>query len=225
MSGIAGGIVGAQEGIEAGLVTGGLASSEKNTLRAIGIGLGATAVGVAIGHKSGEHAIEWLEEIIGEAGVGFLPAIAIGSNVAWHNNRSKRPQDFVHTAAGKATLALGAGFAAFEGVESGILTSATGSNLLSAEAVTLAVATATTAVIIGIAKGLPERFTSPQKALETARAVALIPAVWLGVNAVPELAEDPKVGALVMAGLGVTAVGSAIKSFFKPSRQTEVIAD
>ena len=216
-----GSIVGIQEGIEAGLVTGGLSTAEKrNTSKLIALGLGSTALGVALGHAAGESAIGAIDQYIGDGGVGFIPALAIGSTVLWHNNRTKPPQKTMAKLESRLPLVLGAGFAAFEGTESGILTSATQTGLLSAETVTLASAAAAVAVFAGAKKFAGK--VSPKNALRYARGIALVPAAYLGAKAAPELWEEPKVAGVTIAALGTVAMAGAVKSFFKRKPAPEV---
>jgi len=211
-----GSVVGFQEGMEAGLVTGGLASSEQHTSRAIAVCLGATAVGVAVGNTIGENALSALDKYVGDGGIGFLPAIAIGTSVAWHNLREHSPQQTGKKIVNGLPYVLGATFAAFEGVESGILTSSVNSGLLSAEAVTLTTAAVTAATFGGL-KLFAERI-SPRKALRSARAVALAPAIYLAARATPELIENPKPLGVGAAVLGTIAVGKAVQSFFRKNK-------
>lgn len=209
-----GSIVGIQEGIEAGLVTGGLSAAEKNHSRKlIALGLGATAAGVALGHTVGESALEAIDQYIGDGGVGFLPALAIGSTVMWHNLRTQPPQKSMEKLESRLPIVIGAGFAAFEGTESGILTSATQTGLLSAETVTLASAATAVAAFAGAKKFAGK--VSPKNALRYARGIALVPAAYIGANAAPELLEEPKAAGVTIAALGVVAMGGAVKSFFK----------
>jgi hypothetical protein len=219
-----GGVVGAQEGVEAGLVTGGMVASERNTAAAVAAGLGGTALGVIVGHQAGEHALTILDTYIGDSGVAFLPALGIGASVTWHNLREHAPAHTARKITG-ATLLVGAAFAAFEGVESGILTSSTETGLLATEAVTLASAAAVTGIFFGGVKALSSRL-SPREALRATRAAALLPATYLGLKAVPELVKEPKVGGVVIAVAGTAAVASAVKSFFRPKsnrqRQTDI---
>ena len=147
---ILGSVVGFQEGLEAGLVVGGLANSERHTARAIAVGIGATAVGVAVGNVVGESALSAMDRFVGDGGIGFLPALAIGGSVTWHNLRDHSPQQTTNKIIKGLPYVLGAGFAAFEGIESGILTSSVHSGLLSAEAVTLGAAAITVATFGGL---------------------------------------------------------------------------
>jgi hypothetical protein len=215
-----GSVVGIQEGIEAGLVTGGLAAAEQHrTGVLIALGLGATALGVGFGHTAGDSALHIIDRYIGDGGVGFIPAVAIGSTVLWHNTRTKSPQKILGKLEQRMPLILGAGFAAFEGIESGILTSATQTSLLSAEAITLAAASSAIAVFGGIK--LFANKISPKNALRYARGVAIAPALYLGAKATPELIANPKPLGIGIALLGTTAVAGAVKSFFvkKPIKQ------
>jgi hypothetical protein len=208
-----GSIVGVQEGIEAGLVTGGLATAERHMGKMVALGLGATAVGVALGHGVGESMLGGIDQYIGDGGIGFIPAIAIGSTIMWHNIRKESPQKTLQKLEDRTPLIIGAGFAAFEGIEAGILTSATNSGLLSAEAVTLTAAAGAIAFFGGI-KMLANR-VSPKNALRYARGVALAPAIYLGAKASPELISNPKPVGIGIAVLGTTAVAGAVKSFFR----------
>lgn len=220
---VVGSLVGVQEGIEAGLVTGGLVVTERNVAGAIAAGLGATALGVFIGHQIGESSLTLVDNYIGDGGIGFIPSIAIGGSVMWHNLRSKNLQQAGNSIASKLPFVAGAAFAAFEGIESGILTSSAQSSLVAAEALTISAAAVTASLFGGISI-LASRY-SPKNALRLARGVALVPAVYLGAKATPELVDDPKVAGVGIALLGTAAVGGAINSFFKrknPERLTNV---
>ncbi|CAN5431476.1 hypothetical protein BH10PAT3_BH10PAT3_0700 [soil metagenome] len=208
-----GSIVGFQEGIEAGLVTGGLASSEHNMANATLVGLGATALGVAAGHQAGEALLTGVDLFIGDGGVGFIPATAIGASVTWHNLRSHAPQAAIGRTARKLPYIAGASFALFEGIESGILTSSTQSSLLYAEAVTLSAAAATVALFGGIK--ILAMNSSPRNALRAARGVALIPATYLAAKATPELIDQSKPAGISIAVLGTVALAGAVTSFFR----------
>jgi hypothetical protein len=212
---VIGGVVGFQEGMEAGLVTGGLANSERHTSRAIAIGLGSTAIGVALGSALGEDALRLVDKFVGDGGIGFLPAIAIGTSVSWHNIRERSPQQATRKLIKGFPYILGAAFAAFEGVESGILTSSLNTGLFTAEAVTLGTSAVTVATFGGL-KLFAEK-VSPKKALRAARAIALLPALYLGGKATPELINNPKPVGVGIATLGALALGTSIKSFFKKS--------
>jgi hypothetical protein len=211
----AGSLVGAQEGIEAGLVTSALAATEQHPSRAIALGVGMTAVGVIGGHYIGENALSLIDQYIGNGGVGFVPAVAIGSSVAWHNTRKHKLQDAAPHLARNFPFVAGMFFAAFEGVESGILTSSTQTSLLYAEAVTLTATSVAIAVFGGI-KTFASK-VSPKNAFKAARALALAPTIYLGAKATPELIDNPKVAGVAIAALGTAAVGSAIGSFFRKS--------
>jgi len=216
-----GSMVGFQEGIEAGLVTGGLASTEVHAAKALTVGLGATALGVLLGHEVGDSLLQVLDSYVGDGGIGFVPAVAIGSSVMWHNLRDKVPQQSAQKVISSLPyLAIGAGFAAFEGTESGILTASTHSSLLAAEMVTLSAATATTAVFGGIR--LFASKLSPKNALRTARGVALVPATYLGIKATPELIANPKPVGVGIAILGSAAIIGAVGSFFKSGQKKTV---
>ena len=209
-------VVGFQEGMEAGLVTGGLANSEHHTGRAIAVGLGSVVVGVAVGNTLGQDSLALMDHFVGDGGIGFVPALAIGSSVTWHNMRERAPQQHVDKKLIRGMpYVLGAAFAAFEGVESGILTSSVNSGLLSAEIVTLGTAALTVATFGGL-KLFAEKI-STKNALRSARALALVPAVYLAAKATPELIENPKPLGVGIAVLGTVAVGKAIQSFFKRS--------
>jgi len=210
------GIVGAQEGMEAGLVTGGLANSEQHTARAIAVCLGATAAGVVLGNALGDSALTVMDRYVGDGGIGFLPAIAIGSSVAWHNKREHSPQQSTRNFVKGLPYVLGGVFAAFEGVESGILTSSVNSGLASAEIITLGTAAVTAATFGGL-KLFAEKI-SPRRALRFARAIALAPAIYLAAKATPELVDDPKLLGVTAAVMGTAAVGTAIVSFFDSKR-------
>lgn len=209
-----GGIVGMQEGLEAGLVIGGSASSEeKNVGVTIGVGLVATGMGVVLGHQLGESLIEPMDAYIGDGGVGFLPAVAIGGLVLWHNRRKQHSLQQTETG-GRVKQALqdipfaaAALFAGFEGAEAGILTATTGTSLTTAELITLGTAATATLAFGGLKKAIKKR-RSPEQAILWTREVALAPAAVIGVMSAAELTPELP-GGMVVATVGATLLATA----------------
>lgn len=205
-----GGIVGIQEGLEAGLVIGGSASSEENrTSTAIGVGLAATGIGVALGHQLGEGLVAPLDNYIGDGGVGFLPAVAIGGLVLWHNRRKKHSLQSTQTgsrvkeALRDIPYAAAGLFAGFEGAEAGILTSTTGTSLTAAELITLGTAATAVFAFGGLKKAIKKR-RSPERAMLWTREIALAPAVAIGAMSVSEITPE------VPGGVAVAAAGTIL---------------
>ncbi|USN96102.1 MAG: hypothetical protein H6797_03425 [Candidatus Nomurabacteria bacterium] len=205
-----GGIVGIQEGLEAGLVIGGSASSEENhTGKTIGIGLAATGAGVALGNQLGEGLMGPLDTYIGNGGVSFLPAVAIGGLVLWHNRRKQHSVQQTKTgnrlkqAIKDVPYAAVGLFAGFEGAEAGILTATTNTNLSVAELITLG--TAGTAILAfgGLKKVITKR-RSPEQAILWTREVALAPAIAIGAMGASELTTTAP------GGVAVAAAGTAL---------------
>lgn len=202
-----GGLVGMQEGLEAGLVIGGSASSEEhNTKAAVVMGLAATGVGVALGHQLGESLIEPLDTYIGDGGISFLPAVAIGGLMLWHNRRKQHSVQQTKTGgrikqAFKDIPYLAAGFfAGFEGAEAGILTSTTGTSLATAELITLGTAATAVFAFGGLKKAIKKR-RSPEKAMLWTREIALAPAFAIGAMGASELTPQVPGGvAMALAG-------------------------
>lgn len=205
-----GGIVGMQEGLEAGLVIGGSASSEENRVStAVGIGLAATGVGVALGHQLGEGLVSPLDQYIGDGGMGFLPAVAIGGLVFWHNRRKKHSLQNTQTggrikeALRDAPYAAMALFAGFEGAEAGMLTSTTGTSLTAAEMITLGSAATAVFAFGGLKKAIKKR-RSPERAVLWTREIALAPAVAIGAMSVSEITPE------IPGGVAVAAAGTVL---------------
>lgn len=209
-----GGIMGMQEGLEAGLVIGGSASSEENnTGTAIGIGFAATGIGVALGHQLGEGLIEPMDAYIGNGGVGFLPAVAIGGLVLWHNRRKQHSLQRTETgsrvkqALQDVPFAAAALFAGFEGAEAGILTATTGTSLTVAELITLGTAATATIAFGGLKKAIKKRRSAEQAILWT-REAALVPAVAIGAMSVAELTPEVP-GSMAVAAAGTVLLATA----------------
>ncbi len=217
---VIGSVVGFQEGMEGGLVGGGLALGEESFVKPVAVCGGAIVAGVAFGHFAGESALSVTDRFVGDGGIGFVPAAAIGASVWWHNVRAANPRqtrlgEWVSQRVSSLPYVAAAAFAGFEGVEAGILTSSAHTGLLTSEVVTVGAAGATV-VAMSAVKALAKKF-SPDNALRVARGVALAPAIYLGAKAAPELYADPKAAGVGVAVLGSVATAGAIGSFFKRS--------
>jgi hypothetical protein len=212
-----GSVVGGQEALEASFAISGLETSTKRQISEVAaVGTAAIGLGVLAGHALGESALGVIDRFVGDGGMGFVPGLAVGGSVAWHNLRDKMPSRTEAGAAVSRALAaapyLGAAaFAAFEGIESGVLTSSTGTSLLAAEAITVGVAFGATALIKGVSRAAGN--LSPKNALRIARGIALGPVGYIAYEAAPKVIDNPRPLGVVIAGLGTAAIGLGAASF------------
>jgi hypothetical protein len=210
---IVGSFSGLVEGAEAGLGVESLQADEQNPkkkwIQRI-IGASALALGVYAGHKTGGEIEEVIEHSIGEAGTGFLPAVAVGSMMWWHAVREKRPDQRLGRVMKSAPMTLLAAFSAWEGAEAGILGASANAKLGAVAIMAGTGYVAGSGVVELMKRGVKK--VNPKNFMNNIRLAALVPAGLIGAVAAPELVESPTLGASVAAGAGVIAIAGALRA-------------
>ncbi len=219
MSAIVGSLPGLTEGVEAGFGVGAVSIGETNKVRLRNriVGIGATAVGLVIGKRFGEQAAHSIEQVIGKGGTNFIPSVAVGSMMSWHDMRGEhRPDNFFKRFMKNAPTVLVSAFAGWEGIEAGILGGSAGANIVAIAATTatgFAVGNYITSKIEGGSKTI-----KPSKIMRRTRLMALIPPTAIAGFGASEFMSHPSIGGAVVAGVGAIATGGAVyaNTIYKP---------
>lgn len=185
------------------------------------LGAATLAAGVVIGNKFGENAAGIVDNTIGDGGVGYLPAIAVGSLTSWHalrgnDHRPDKELKRMNKWFERVPAALVGGFSLWEGMESGFVTSTGDAKLGTALLATGAGYAAGMAIIHSLEAGA--RKISPRNFFKWGRTIALLGPVAIAGKATPELLEEPKMAGAAVAAAGAVAVGTALTSNFFPEK-------
>lgn len=211
-----GGLPGGVEGLEAGMGTEALNQDGKKWRYRV-LGALATGTGMYLGHRFGSGLEELVDDTVG-GGVGFLPAIAVGSMLTWHGRRSRRvdqmmqegvqSHDMVSKVVETAPAVLVSAFAMWEGAEAGFITGTAGADALTTVVSTGAGYVGGLAFMNALRRG-SERF-SVKNVVRNVRLAALTPPLVIGGLAVPEFMEHTNPGSIALAVGGALALAGAL---------------